>query len=668
MTLIADRYRLGAPIGTGGMSNVYGADDALLGRDVAVKMLKLDMARDDNFRERFRREAQNSAKLNHPNIVSVFDTGEADVEGVSVPYIVMERIYGRTLRDIVREDGPLTPEQAAEFMIPVSHALQASHDAGIIHRDIKPANIMVTNTGSVKVMDFGIARALDDSTSAMTQTSAVIGTAQYLSPEQARGKQADARSDIYAAGCVLYEAVTGTAPFEGETPFAVAYQHVQEDPQPPSERITTHDLSPTEAVNIDAVVLTAMAKHPADRYQTATELADDLTLLQRGSVTSAARAHVQPARQESVPTTATRVVAADATHAAPAPAPAPAPVPQSIGAHAAAPAKGNNRLAKWLAGILALLVLAGIILFATQVLRDTSGTTGAPTDEASAAPEASDMVSVPDLAGQHRDSAASQLEQLGLVVEQDETPNPDVPADHVISSNPTAGSQLRAGTTVRLSISTGEELTKVPDVTGATPSAATDTLTRAGLRLNPQVQQTSSDTVPEGSIVSQSPAAQSEAARGTAVTITVSTGPDQVRVPSLTGMSWEEARDTLSSLGFTPTPDYVDSLEPDGQVLAVGGSGTEADRGTEVVVRVSNGMLFTMPDITRMDPAEANSALHSAGWTGSQVRVAPERPGTGALIDNGLIAATDPSPGATLRKDAEVTVFLWEFSLRNLAP
>lgn len=270
--VIADRYELDAVIGSGGMSEVFAATDTLIGREVAVKMLRIDLAKDPNFRERFRREAQNSGRLSHSSIVAVFDTGEVDKDGTSVPYIVMERVQGRNLREVVTEDGVFTPVEAANILIPVCEALQASHDAGIIHRDVKPANIMITNTGGVKVMDFGIARAVNDSTSAMTQTSAVIGTAQYLSPEQARGKPADARSDIYATGCVMYELVTGKPPFEGESPFAVAYQHVQEDPTPPSDFIA--DLTPTSAVNVDAVVLTAMAKHPADRYQTASEMAD----------------------------------------------------------------------------------------------------------------------------------------------------------------------------------------------------------------------------------------------------------------------------------------------------------------------------------------------------------------------------------------------------------
>lgn len=309
---LAQRYELGEIIGSGGMSDVYAAQDTLLGRDVAVKMLRSEMARDMNFRERFRREARNSSKLNHPNIVAVYDTGEETIDGIGIPYIVMERIHGNTLRDLLRNDGPMSPQEAAEILQPVCSALQASHDAGIIHRDIKPANIMLTNTGMVKVMDFGIARALDDSTSAMTQTSAVIGTAQYLSPEQARGKNADARSDVYALGCVLYEAITGGTPFQGETPFAVAYQHVQEDVTPPSERMPEIDLAPTALLNVDAVVMTSMAKHPGDRYQSAAEMGQDLELLSRGSVTQAARAHVAPS-QEQFPT---QTVGYPETHAA----------------------------------------------------------------------------------------------------------------------------------------------------------------------------------------------------------------------------------------------------------------------------------------------------------------------------------------------------------------
>ena len=281
--ILGGRYHLGAKIGTGGMADVYAAVDELLGREVAVKMMRPDLARDENFLERFRREAQNAAKLNHPAIVAVYDTGQTPPEDGSVPYIVMERVQGETLRDIVQEYGKMRLTDAAAIMSQVLEALHFSHEAGIIHRDIKPANIMITNTGAVKVMDFGIARALSDSSSAMTQTAAVIGTAQYLSPEQARGKSADSRSDIYAAGCVFYELATGQPPFSGESPFSVAFQHVQDAPPAPSTVEGMH-LSHREADSLDAIVLTAMAKNPDDRHADAKEMALDLRRLSEDQV------------------------------------------------------------------------------------------------------------------------------------------------------------------------------------------------------------------------------------------------------------------------------------------------------------------------------------------------------------------------------------------------
>ena len=272
---LSDRYELGEILGFGGMSEVHLARDQRLHRDVAVKVLRADLARDPSFYLRFRREAQNAAALNHPAIVAVYDTGEAETPNGPLPYIVMEYVEGVTLRDIVHTEGPMEPQRAIEVIADACQALNFSHQHGIIHRDVKPANIMISKAGAVKVMDFGIARALADASN-VTQTAAVIGTAQYLSPEQARGEKVDARSDVYSLGCVLYEMLTGEPPFVGDSPVAVAYQHVREDPVPPSQR---HEgISP----ELDAVVLKALAKNPDNRYQTAAEMRADLVKVHSG--------------------------------------------------------------------------------------------------------------------------------------------------------------------------------------------------------------------------------------------------------------------------------------------------------------------------------------------------------------------------------------------------
>ena len=268
--LLGGRYELDGIVGRGGMAEVFRARDIRLDRIVGVKTLRDDLARDQTFQARFRREAQSAASLNHPSIVAVYDTGEDMVGGTPIPYIVMEFVDGRTLRDLLRDDRRLLPERAAEITDGVLRALDYSHRNGIVHRDIKPGNVMLTRSGDVKVMDFGIARAVSDSQMTMTQTAQVIGTAQYLSPEQARGERVDARSDLYSTGCLLYELLTGRPPFTGDSPVAIAYQHVKEDPVPPSR------IDPEVPDWADAIVLKAMMKDPADRYQTAGEMRNDI--------------------------------------------------------------------------------------------------------------------------------------------------------------------------------------------------------------------------------------------------------------------------------------------------------------------------------------------------------------------------------------------------------
>ncbi|QNE88643.1 Stk1 family PASTA domain-containing Ser/Thr kinase [Corynebacterium incognita] len=635
MTTLAGRYELAEVIGNGGMSEVFAAQDTLLGRTVAVKMLRQEMARDVSFRERFRKEAQNSGRLNHPNIVAVYDTGEDTIDGIAIPYIVMERVFGRTLRDIVREDGPLAPDAAAELLEPVCQALQSSHEAGIIHRDIKPANIMITNTGQVKVMDFGIARALDDSTSAMTQTSAVIGTAQYLSPEQARGNAADARSDVYALGCVLYEAVTGRTPFQGETPFAVAYQHVQEEPTPPSHHISA-PLSNTEKINIDAVVLTAMAKHPADRYQAAFEMGDDLKRLASGNITNAAAVHV------------------DET---------PPPPPQKQEDQASS---GTTTLAV----LLSLALLGTVGYFAWDFFQNdgtaTSASNSAPDSPDAKTKQTSNMVEIPDVKDREKDEVIADLRKLGLKVTTKESPSPSIEEGRAISISPAAGSKVQKDSSVTVTISTGEETTEVPDLSGMNTQEASEALREVGLKLNQNVSRTYSDSAPRGTVIKQSPEAGEESAKGSQVTITISRGEEKVTVPSVSGMGWTDAKQALEEAGLEATKVATDSTKPEDQVLSASQEGSEVPKGTEITVEVSNNMLMQMPDLVRSTTESAESKLKAEGWSGSLQSGKPV--GTGALIDEGLIAVTSPDSGETIRKDADITVRYWKFDLDKLVP
>ena len=671
--MVNDRYRLGDVIGTGGMSEVYRATDSLLGRDVAIKMLRPEMARDVNFRERFRKEAQNSGRLNHPNIVAVYDTGEADEDAMAIPYIVMELVHGRTLRDLVREDGPLSPREAAQVLIPVAHALQASHDAGIIHRDVKPANIMITNTGQVKVMDFGIARALDDSTSAMTQTSAVIGTAQYLSPEQAQGKPADARSDVYALGCVLYEAVTGHAPFEGETPFAVAYQHVQEEPNAPSESLDPDSLTPTERVNLDAVVLTSMAKDPMDRYQSAQEFGADLERMSSGNVTRAAQMHIaddEPSAH-SQPEDSTRVAAVhpatttmDPQPAAAAGVPVAAPGVASADIDERDGARKSRPWMKWIAIILAI-ALAGLLIGFAFDYWNTSQQRQAEQEQDQEAQ--ANMVTVPDVEDRPRSEVIAELEDLDLLVTVNEEANPDIARDNAIRINPAPGSQLQRNSTVILTVSSGREITEVPDVVGLSLEDASRALSDAGLSMSDSVEEEESSADNTGRVTQQNPPAGSQLSRGSRVTVTVGTGPRMIRVPSnLVGQDIEDVRSTLDAMGFDVQVENVDSTETDGQVLSVSDEGNEIPADSTVTVRVSNGQLIVAPDLVRQTPEEAEEALRDAGWSGSFNIGRPVN--TGSAVDSDLIAWASVSEGDSVRRDADIEIRLWEFNLGELIP
>src|SRR5246127_212443 len=341
---LSDRYELGEILGFGGMSEVHLARDVRLHRDVAVKVLRADLARDPSFYLRFRREAQNAAALNHPAIVAVYDTGEAETAAGPLPYIVMEYVNGVTLRDIVHTDGPLPPTRAIEVIADACQALNFSHQHGIIHRDVKPANIMISTTNAVKVMYFGIARALSDSGNSVTQTAAVIGTAQYLSPEQARGDTVDARSDVYSLGCVLYEILTGEPPFTGDSPVSVAYQHVREDPVPPSKR---HE---GISADLDAVVLKALAKNPDNRYQTAAEMRADLVRVHNGEAPEAPKVLTDAERSSllSFPS---------ASHGGPRTAPLPRRAVRDTDR-----GRGGGSIGRWVVAVAVLAVLTIVVV------------------------------------------------------------------------------------------------------------------------------------------------------------------------------------------------------------------------------------------------------------------------------------------------------------------
>ncbi|HWG94488.1 MAG TPA: Stk1 family PASTA domain-containing Ser/Thr kinase, partial [Mycobacteriales bacterium] len=413
--LLGGRYQLGETIGRGGMAEVHRGTDVRLGRDVAIKVLRADLARDASFQARFRREAQAAASLNAPSIVAVYDTGEEPGPDGGVPYIVMERVDGRTLREVLEEEGRLLPRRALEIAADVCAALDVAHRAGIVHRDIKPANVMLTTTGQVKVMDFGIARAAADTSVTMTQTAAVLGTAAYLSPEQARGEHVDARSDLYSTGCLLYELVTGAPPFTGDSAVAVAYQHVREDPDPPSA------YDPSLSSDVDAVVLTAMAKSPANRYQSAAEMREDL---------------LRAAAGEEVVAVPVLESATTATTLAPA-------------AAVAVPAERDRgrRTAVYAAFALVLVAIAvGVALLVRGVLGPGS-----------------DLVPAPDVVGLSQQEAAVRLAEAGLTVGDVVAEFSEEPPGTVLRQTPPQGIVVRRGDGVDLVVSEGVQQTIVPE-------------------------------------------------------------------------------------------------------------------------------------------------------------------------------------------------------------
>jgi serine/threonine-protein kinase len=619
--LLSDRYELGEVLGYGGMSEVHRGRDVRLGRDVAVKVLRADLARDPQFQLRFRREAQNAAALNHPAIVAVYDTGETRTEYGPLPYIVMEFVDGRTLRDIVKTEGPMPPRRAMEVMADVCAALDFSHRNGIIHRDVKPANVMITRTGAVKVMDFGIARALADGQN-MTQTAAVIGTAQYLSPEQARGEAVDARSDVYATGCVLFELLTAEPPFTGDSPVAVAYQHVREDPRSPSA------VNPRINRVLDSIVLKAMSKNPVNRYQSAADMRADLVRVLSGQRPNAPQVMTDEDR--------TTILGP------------PGPTHMIPGRHRPEALIDDDDDRGSRKGVIAAIALLAVGLLVLGVLLLANVFGGGDGGNA-------DSIGVPDVVGQQRAAAEGALNELGLRAKVVEVESSVDDIGKVVSTDPKSGTQVEQSSTVTLNVGKGPGQTSVPDLTGKTVQEAGALLQQAGLTLAAaQDQEVVNDDKLVGKIIGQDPAPGTQTARETPVRVKVGIAPDKVVVIDVVGQSRNTAKSNLESIGLEVKVVEVDSTEQKDKVISQDPkAGTKLNKGATVTINVSKENQIQMPNLEGMSVQQAQNTLQKLGWTGP---LEQSQVSTGDPNEVNKVVGQDPPPGEPLSKDQKVKI------------
>jgi len=624
--LFGDRYQVGDTLGFGGMSEVHRGRDLRLGRDVAVKVLRADLARDPSFQARFRREAQNAASLNHPAIVAVYDTGETAGETGPVPYIVMEYVDGDTLRDVLKREGPMAPRRAMEIVADVCAALDFSHRHGIVHRDVKPANIMLNRAGAVKVMDFGIARAVSDGQATMTATSAVIGTAQYLSPEQARGESVDARSDVYATGCVLYELLTGQPPFTGDSPVAIAYQHVREAPRPPSEA------QPGLPKELDAIVLKALNKNPLNRYQTAAEMRSDLVRALSGQAVQATPLMSDDERTELMRAAPTRVGAGGSP-------PLLAPPVRSVPDGDWVPEDADRSKRVWGfvgIGVLCLALLAGAIWLTLRVI---------------SAPPPQALVAVPDLSGMTQEEATAKLRDsrltLGTITP---TESSDADKDKVVNQRPSSQTQVAQDSPVNLEIGKGVSLVSVPNVVSYTPDAAKKALNDANLQYQ-EVPQSSSDA-DKGKALAQDPAAQAQVVPGSTVKVTIGTGLETVQVPDgLVGQTLDQATAALTAAKLQMVSQEADGTEPANQVTGMDpAAGTRVQEGTPITLTVSNNSLMVMPNLQNSTPDQAVGILQDNGWKGDSDSLSRSTKVTNNPGLVGAILSQSPAQGSVVPK------------------
>jgi beta-lactam-binding protein with PASTA domain/predicted Ser/Thr protein kinase len=622
-SLVADRYRLERKLGSGGMADVWLAEDQELGRHVAVKILHERYANDEQFVERFRREATHAAGLSHPNIVSIYDRGVSD----GSYYIVMEYIEGRTLKELIVTRGPCPIPVAISYTRQILAALRYAHKNGIIHRDIKPHNVIVDREGRVKVADFGIARA---GASEMTEAGSIVGTAQYLSPEQARGAPVDESSDLYSTGIVLYELLTGTVPFNGETPVEIAMKHLSQTPEAPSA------LRPDIPHDLDLVVLRALAKEPAERYRTAAELDRDLELVARGDAVGTETA-----------TAATMVLAGagaiDATAATRAAAPLGGAGSGTYGGDERyraydGPSVRHRSWWPWVLGLGALVAVAvgGWFLY----------------DNVQHQIQKSQPLVVQQYTGIIESRAVSLITQDGFEPKVRRVPNGDTPVGIVFEQSPIEGTGLARGGIVTILVSTGKKTVDVPDVVGQQLTDAVASLTRAGL--NAKSVGVPSDR-PSGTVTAQDPRAGTSVVEGASVRINYSTGPKQVAVPPVVGLDYSTALQQLQAAGFAVARTDVVSDQPANIVVSqVPAGSSTATKGSTVNLSVSNGPQTTLlPDVSGQTQADAQATLKAAGF-----KVAVTKQNTDVQTFDGVVLSQDPAGNTQQDPNTIVTLFV----------
>jgi len=622
-TVFNDRYQLHSKLARGGMSDVYLARDLLLDRPVAVKVLFPEHANDPSFVERFRREAQAAANLNNPNIVAVYDWGQQ----YGTYFIVMEYVDGRPLSEIIRSEGPIHPNRAAEITADVAAALGFAHRNGVIHRDVKPGNILITSSGQVKVADFGIAQATTtDAGANLTQAGSVMGTATYFSPEQAQGNPVDPRSDLYSLGCVLYEMLTARPPFAGDSPVAVAYKHVQEAPIPPNR------INPSIPAGIEAIDMKLLAKDPSQRYASAEDLRSDLRRFLEGAPVLAAGLAAAGAGAVAG---AAMGGAADATTVVPAAAAA-----GGGGMDVGPPTTATNyvgpperkRTGMWVAIVIAVLAIVGLALF---FIGSNMG-------------KSTEKVQVPDVTSLSQTDATNKLQEAGFKISVKNVANDTVPVDQVFEQSPKGGVDADKGSTVQITVSSGIGDVTVPSVVDLTEAAAESLLKSNNLIA--QVQTASSDTVAEGKVISQSPAANAKVAKNSVVTITVSSGPGDVSVPDVINQPEGVASNRLGQAGFSVNIVRQSSATvTSGNVISTNpAAGTKAAKGSQVTMVVSSGPeQVAVPNFAGDDWGEYKARLISAGLTGTA--------GTNCTADTKAVTSVNPTVGTMVNKGSTVT-------------